>query len=89
MPVYLGPNTPVSEIGAVVKMLKPDYAYTHLTVAHAGMDGKLFLKKLTEMLGDIPLLLSGPLLKRKRFPKIPQVRFLSSLGEVRDAVAEL
>lgn len=89
LPIYLGANTPLPEVAAVYDMKKPAYVYTHLTSVAEGWDGIQYLKKLTETLKGAQILVSGAVLRRKKYVPGKRTRFLHSLAEVRDAVATL
>lgn len=87
--MYLGSNSPLSDVVAVYKTCRPAYTYTHLTAMAEGWDGNRFLKKLSDGLKDAQILVSGPVLHRKKYVQEPNVRFLHSLTEVRDAINSL
>ena len=86
MPIYLGANTPLREVEMVFETRKPQFVYTHLTSVAEEWDGSRYLKKLPESVPGAQILVSGALLRRKRYSETPNVRFLHSLAEVRDAI---
>ncbi len=89
MPIYLGPNAPLKDAVATCTALQPDYVYVHLTAVAKDFDATRYLKKLTDAIKDIPILVSGGLLQRKTPTAVKGVRLLQSLTEVRDLIAGL
>jgi len=89
MSIHLGQNTPFLEVISACQALKPDYLYTHLTAVTEGWDGNKYLQKLSEGLGHIPILVSGPLLHRRKIPKTANITLLYSLREVREIMARI
>jgi methanogenic corrinoid protein MtbC1 len=88
-PIYLGANTPFKEVQWVFEAVKPDYVYTHLTAVAKDWDAGRYLKKLAEVLGSTPLMVSGGLVHKKMPASIKNVTPLMSLAEVRTALAAL
>jgi len=87
--VYVGANTPMQDVEAVYKVCKPHYLYTHLSSVAESLDGARYLKKLAESFPDARIMVSGGLLKKKKFQPAANMQFLYSLTEVRDAIAGL
>ncbi len=87
--IYLGPDTPLKEVAAVCEIMKPDYVYTHLTAIAKDWDPARYLKKFTETLQGVNLLVSGGMAHKKAAPAAKNVRFLLSLTEVKDAITNL
>ncbi len=87
--IYLGQNTPLQDLVTVYEATKPDYIYTHLTAMAENWDSGRYLKKLGASFPHATLIISGKLVGRKKFTPEPNMRFLHSLAEVRDAIAAL
>jgi len=88
-PLYIGANTPLSELAAVYHIHRPPVIYTHLTSVAEGWDGPRYLEKLTVMFPEARILVSGALLRRKKYVPGRNMQFLHSLGEVRDTIGAL
>jgi DNA-binding transcriptional MerR regulator len=89
LPVYLGANTPLAEVAAAFEVTKPAYVYTHLTSVAEAWDGNRYLSKLSELMPDARILVSGAALHKKKYTPGRNTRFLHSLAEVRDAIIAL
>jgi DNA-binding transcriptional MerR regulator len=88
-PLYLGANTPLGELSAVYQVHQPAVIYTHLTSVAEGWDGPRYLEKLSGMFPDARILVSGAVLRRKKYVQGRNTQFLHSLAEVRDAIGAL
>ncbi len=87
--IYLGTNTPLKDAAAACVTTRPDYVYVHLTAVAKDWEPTRYLKKLTEAIKDIPILISGGMLQRRQPDAVKGVRLLNSLAEVRDLIATL
>ncbi len=87
--LYLGANVPARDIEFVANLKKPDFLYTHLTSVAHNFNFDKFLTRFQTGCAGHPLVVSGMLtLQFKK--KIPDnVRFIKSLQEVMEFVAQL
>lgn len=89
MPVYLGQNTPLKEAALVHRVRQTEYAYIHLTATTNDFDPVRYLSGLSDTLPGATVFVSGALLRGRRLPPFPNVRYLSSLEEVRQTLIAL
>jgi DNA-binding transcriptional MerR regulator len=89
LPVYLGPNTPISEVVLVHNEVKPDYIYTHLTAVARDWDPARYLKRLAEEVQTTPIMVSGGMAHKKPIDGARNICNLLSLAQVREAFADL
>lgn len=87
--LHLGANSPLSEVANVAGHCRPGLLYTHLTSLSGAADGSKYLRKLRDAVPDIPILVSGAVIRKKQSAPIPDVTYLYDLREVREAIAQL
>lgn len=85
-PIFLGPNSPVSEVKFIYDTLKPDYLYVHLTAVTDEFDCKKYLQKLTPQFPDSIIFASGGLLKTQKITPPSNLRLLYTLNEVKQTL---
>lgn len=88
-PIFLGPNSPVSEVKFLHNTLKPDYLYVHLTSVTDEFDCKKYLQKLGPEFPNNIIYASGGLLKSIRFTPPANIRLLFTLQEVKMALSSI
>ncbi len=88
-PIYLGPNSPVKDVQLTAEMKKPDYAFIHLTSVASEFDSNKYLKKLTETLPGITILVSGSMLKHTKLQSHPRIVPFYSLQQVKNYILSL
>lgn len=88
-PIFLGSNSPVSEVKFMYETLKTGYLYVHLTSVTDEFDCKKYLQKLSPEFPDCTIYASGVLLKSIRFTPPDNVRLLNSLQEAKSALLSI
>ncbi|RYZ56473.1 MAG: MerR family transcriptional regulator [Sphingobacteriales bacterium] len=87
--IYLGPDTPVKEVGFVINALRPDFAYLHLTSVVEEFDGNQYLQRISQSFPQTNFLVSGSMLRSRKYTQPGNMRFLYSLEEAREALKVL
>lgn len=85
--LYLGADVPVSDLEFIVKAKTPDYLYTHITAAANNFNIDRFINSVHSKIGDIPVMLSGPLTVAYKKSIPANFNFLRSLQEVKEFVS--
>ncbi len=87
--IYLGSSVPIKDIEYVVKTLKPDYLYTHLTAVGKNFHFDKFISNILQQVPNTPLVISGYLAAcwHKKAPT--SVAFKKSFAEVMEFVGSL
>lgn len=85
--IYLGCSIPLRDVEYVVKLKKPDFIYTHLTVAGSKFNFDQFITFLSKMLPQTPVIISGQITNtyEKNIP--PPINFKKSYSEVMEFLA--
>jgi DNA-binding transcriptional MerR regulator len=87
--LYLGADIPLKDVVFVSKYKNPEYLYTHLTGITGSFNLGKFLSQISQCIPDIPLVISGQLV-RTHLLKIPAgIHFKRSLPEVLEFIATL
>jgi DNA-binding transcriptional MerR regulator len=87
--LYLGCDMSLKEVEFVCKHKQPDFLYTHLTGIAGNFCLEKFISQVSQRIPDIPLVMSGQLV-RAQGKKVPAgVHFKRSLAEVQEFVASL
>ncbi|MFZ1533653.1 MAG: MerR family transcriptional regulator [Chitinophagaceae bacterium] len=87
--IYLGANVPVKDVEHVIKLTRPDIAFTHLTATAANFNFEKFLNNIEQRFVGINTVISGQLTQQYK-KKIPaSVQFKKSLQEVMDYLSSL
>jgi len=87
--IYLGPNSPVREVRFVYEACAPKYLYLHLTSIAEEFDGNRYLQRLGQEFPEARLLVSGGMLRSRKYTQPANATFLYSLQEVREVVTSL
>jgi DNA-binding transcriptional MerR regulator len=87
--IYLGANIPMKDVAFVVKQLKPDILFTHLTATSPNFNFEKFINNFNSQLPDIQIVISGLLIHsyKKELPE--RVLFKKSITDVIDCLTEL
>jgi len=88
-PIYLGPNSPISEAKFLYEVKKPKYVYVHLTSVAEDFDGSKYLQKLSKTFPDCTIFISGSMLRTKKYQTVSNMRFLYTLEEVKDILQKI
>ena len=87
--LYLGANVPIDDVQYVIRELKPDFLFTHLTSVSHGFNFDRFITQAVKKFDNVPFLISGRLANTYE-KKIPQaVHFKRSLQEVTEFIGSL
>lgn len=87
--LYLGTNVPLSDVEYLVKMKKPDIAYTHLTSLAHNFNFEKFMNNISNKIKNIPIVVSGQVTQQYRKPSPPGIHLKRSLPEVMEYIAAL
>lgn len=80
--IYLGANVPMRDVEYVVKNMRPDILFVHLSSTAPGFNFDKFLSQAEQRFGNTPTVISGPI-THAYLKKLPgQVAFKKSLQEV-------
>lgn len=87
--LYLGANVPVDDVQYVIRELKPDFLFTHLTSVSSGFNFDRFINNAVKKFDNVPFLISGRLAHtyEKKIP--PAIHFKRSLQEVTEFISTL
>jgi MerR family transcriptional regulator, light-induced transcriptional regulator len=89
-PLYLGPNSPLTEVQQVVTVKKPAFFYLHLTSVTEEFDGNRYLQRLSSLFPDVTVLISGNMIRRRKFAAVnDKMKFFYSLNEVKETLFSL
>jgi methanogenic corrinoid protein MtbC1 len=87
--LYLGANVPIDDIQYVIRELKPDFLFTHLTSVSHGFNFDRFINNAVKKFENVPFLISGRLAHTYE-KKIPNsIQFKRSLHEVTEFIGSL
>jgi hypothetical protein len=87
--LYLGANVPIDDIQYVIRELKPDFLFTHLTSVSHGFNFDRFINNAVKKFENVPFLISGRLANTYE-KKIPNsIQFKRSLHEVTEFIGSL
>ena len=87
--LYLGSNVPVSDVEFVIRIKKPDFAYTHLTSLGHNFNFEKFLNQLASKIKTTPIVISGLVTQQYRKNPPQGINFKKSLPEVMAYISEL
>ncbi|PWU00024.1 MAG: MerR family transcriptional regulator [Bacteroidetes bacterium] len=87
--IYLGASVPLDDVEYVVRLKKPDYVYTHLSVLPPKFNFDRFLAQVSRKFEGTNVIISGPVTHfyEKKLP--PGVSFKQSCHEVFEFAASL
>lgn len=90
IPIYLGANTPIDQVGFVNSVLKPNYLYTHITSVSNDFNINKYLDSLTDICPAKNIFVSGSMLQKLKYTSgNKDVIFLNSLQDVKDIFSVL
>ena len=87
--IYLGANIPLNDMDYVVKVKKPDFAYTHLTSIPHNFNFEKFLINLNAKIKPLPVIISGQVTQQFRKTVPTCIHFKRSLPEVMEYISGL
>lgn len=87
--IYLGANAPLSDIKMVYDRHRPQYMYMHLTAILEGFSPDKYLQKLSACFSNCNILVSGSVLRSKKYTQAKNMKFLFNLDEVRNELINL
>ncbi len=87
--LYLGSNVPVSDVKFVIRIKKPDFAYTHLTSLGHNFNFEKFLNQLATKIKTTPIVVSGLVTQQYRKTPPQGIHLKKSLPEVMEYIATL
>lgn len=80
--IYLGANSPLKEVEAVVKNCNPDYLYIHITSPGSKFNFERFIAGVSQCAPSTPVVIAGQYAKKSQL-KIPsQVSLCSNASEI-------
>lgn len=86
---YLGASVGFKDLKCFVDFKKPDFIYTHITSCHQKFSINHFVEEIQEILPQIKLFVSGPLIHRCCFEKNKKINFLPSLEKTIEFIESL
>jgi DNA-binding transcriptional MerR regulator len=87
--IYLGANVPIEDIEMVIKIKKPDYIYTHLTVFSNPVSFERFMIQLSKKSDNVPVVISGRI-TQSYDKKVPQrISLKKSLTEMMEFINKI
>lgn len=87
--IYLGCSIPLSEVESVVKVIKPDYVYTHLTSMGAKFDIGRFILDASKKFPNTQVIISGSVIKSYKKNVPPPIKLMKSYSEVMEFIDKL
>jgi DNA-binding transcriptional MerR regulator len=87
--LYLGANVPLSDVGYVAKLKKPDYLYSHITRPGISFNFDKFLNNLSKNMSEFPCIISGQLTQTYEKKLQEPVIFKRSFSEVMEFISNL
>lgn len=87
--LYLGANVPIKDVLFVANLKSPDFLYTHLICVTPNFNLDKYLNRITTLIPDTPLIVSGRLAKLNKAKDTKHVQFKRSLIEVVECISSL
>ncbi len=87
--LYLGPNTPVSDVHFVVRRKKVHFVYTHIISSPVNFNFDKFLASYSSMVPDVPMVITGKYAKTYKKSTPVHVHFKQSLADVMEYATSL
>jgi len=87
--LYLGANVPVNDVEFVVRIKKPDFAYTHLTSLAHNFNFDKFLNNMAAKIKTVPVVISGQVTQSYKKKTPGGIHFKRSLNEVMEYLSTL
>jgi DNA-binding transcriptional MerR regulator len=87
--IYLGANVPIEDIEMVIKIKKPDYIYSHLTIFSNPVSFERFLIQLSKKSDYVPIIISGRITQTydKKIPH--KISLKKSLAEMMEFINKI
>ncbi len=86
---YLGSSLPIEDVVYSVKLLKPTYLYTHVTILNPKQNIESFSQQLLKKTDGVPLLISGRVQNVYHKKTSKRIVLFKSFAEVMDFVKQL
>lgn len=87
--LYLGANIPVKDAAYVIRLKKPDIAFSHLTAPDSNFNLGKFLHAIHQSFSNTPVVISGNLIQQYRKSPPDGIHFKNSLSEVMEYLLSL
>ena len=87
--IYLGCNVPLTDVGYVVNVKKPDYLYCHLTRPGQSFNFEKFLANISKKLSSIPCIISGQIIQNFEKKIHKPIIFKKNILEVMEFINNL
>ncbi len=87
--IYLGCNVPLTDVGYVVNVKKPDYLYCHITRPGQSFNFEKFLANISKKLSSIPCIISGQIIQNFEKKIHKPVIFKKNILEVMEFISNL
>ena len=87
--IYLGCNVPLTDVGYVVNIKKPDYLYCHITKPANNFNFDKFLNNISKNFSNTPCIISGQITHQYEKKLHPPVTFKKSIAEVMEFISKL
>ncbi len=84
--IYLGANTPFSELETIIKHHNPDYIYTHTSSSSKNFNFENFISTLAKRFKNNCIVISGRLSESYTKKTPPNVVLKKSLSEVKEFI---
>jgi DNA-binding transcriptional MerR regulator len=86
---YIGANAPISDVAYVVNAKKPSVVFTHITSTGSQFSMDKFLDRIHKKVENTPVIITGLPTQQYKKPIPQSVRFMKSLGDVKDYINSL
>jgi methanogenic corrinoid protein MtbC1 len=87
--LYMGSDSPISDISFIIKQKAPDFIFTHLISLPPNFNFTKFLSSLASVTQSIPVIISGQLNNFHKNSIPPNITFKHSLSEIMEYVSTL
>jgi len=87
--IYLGCNVPLSDVGYVVNVKKPDYLYCHITRPGHNFNFDKFMTNISKNFSSTPCIISGQIIQNYEKKLQPPVVFKRNISEVMEFISNL
>jgi len=84
--IYLGANSPMKEVEAVVKFRKPDYLYIHITSPGNKFNFERFVTGVCQSAPSTPVVISGQYAKKSQLKLPTQISVCSTAAEIMEFI---
>ncbi|HWB26121.1 MAG TPA: MerR family transcriptional regulator [Chitinophagaceae bacterium] len=87
--LYMGADSPMADIGFIIKQKRPDFIFTHLISLPANFNFDKFIDTLAGISHSIPVIVSGQSQIHHKKQAYTNIHFKYSLGEIMEYIASL